>query len=122
MNEVIVKGTKALIENQIDKMVYNLGNDLTPQGGVVINILKRVPTVSIDINGNIKLMGNSNVRFLINGKPTSKFGASITNKLQSIPASQIKSYFFKLIVIAIFSFTYQNTIIMSVILEFYSGK
>jgi ferric enterobactin receptor len=91
MNEVIVKGTKAVIENQINKMGYNLGNDLTHQGGVVINILKRVPTVSVDINGNIELTGNSNVCFLINGKPSSKFGASITNKLQFIPASQIKS-------------------------------
>lgn len=90
MNEVTVTGTKAAIENHIDKMVYNPGNDLTAQGGVAIDILKKVPMVSVDINGNIELMGNSNVRFLINGKPSSIFGASITDALQSIPADQIK--------------------------------
>jgi outer membrane receptor protein involved in Fe transport len=91
MNEVTVTGTKATIENQIDKMVYNPGNDLTAQGGVAIDVLKKVPMVSVDIDGNVELMGNSNVRFLINGKPSSIFGASITDALQSIPASQIKS-------------------------------
>jgi outer membrane receptor protein involved in Fe transport len=91
INEVTVLGTKSTVENQIDKMVYNPGNDLTAQGGVAIDILKKVPMVSVDINGNVELMGNSNVRFLINGKPSSIFGASITDALQSIPASQIKS-------------------------------
>ncbi|MDR3652761.1 MAG: TonB-dependent receptor [Paludibacter sp.] len=91
MNEVTITGTKSTVENQIDKMVYNPGNDLTAQGGVAIDILKKVPMVSVDINGNVELMGSSNVRFLINGKPSSIFGASITDALQSIPASQIKS-------------------------------
>jgi len=91
MKEVTVTGTKSTIENQIDKMVYNPGNDLSAQGGVAIDILKKVPMVSVDINGNVELMGSSNVRFLINGKPSSIFGASITDALQSIPASQIKS-------------------------------
>ncbi len=90
MNEVTVTGTKAAIENHIDKMVYNPGNDLTAQGGVAIDILKKVPMVSVDINGNIELMGSSSIRFLINGKPSSLFGASITDALQSIPADQIK--------------------------------
>jgi len=91
MNEVTVTGAKAVIENQIDKMVYNPGNDLSAQGGVAIDILKKVPMVSVDVNGNVELMGSSSVRFLINGKPSSMFGASITDALQSIPASQIKS-------------------------------
>ncbi len=47
--------------------------------------------VSVDINGNVELMGNTNVQFLINGKPSTIFGASITDALQAIPASQIKS-------------------------------
>src|ERR1035437_8849485 len=49
MSEVTVTGTKAVIENQIDKMVYNPGNDLTGQGGVAIDILKKVPMISVDI-------------------------------------------------------------------------
>ncbi|HVW96154.1 MAG TPA: TonB-dependent receptor [Mucilaginibacter sp.] len=80
-----------VIENKIDKLVYNAANDLTAQGGVAIDVLKKVPQVSVDIDGNIELQGSSNIRFLINGKPSSIFGSSLTDALQSIPASQIKS-------------------------------
>lgn len=79
------------VENRIDKMVYNPQNDLSAQGGVAIDILKKVPQITVDIDGNVELQGNSNIRFLINGKPSSIFGASLADALQSIPASQIKS-------------------------------
>lgn len=88
---VTVTGQASRIENKIDKLVYNAANDLTTQGGLAIDILKKVPMVTVDIDGNVQLQGNSNVRFLINGKPSSIFGASLTDALQSIPASQIKS-------------------------------
>jgi ferric enterobactin receptor len=80
-----------IIENKIDKMVYNAANDLTSQGGVAIDVLKKVPQVTVDIDGNVELQGNANIRFLINGKPSSIFGASLADALQAIPASQIKS-------------------------------
>ena len=88
---VVITGTAATVENKIDKMVYNPANDLTSQGGVALDILKKVPMVTVDIDGNVELMGNTNVRFLINGKPSSIFGASLADALQSIPASQIKN-------------------------------
>jgi ferric enterobactin receptor len=91
LKEVIVTADKSLIENKIDKMVYNAENDLTSQGGVATDILKKVPLVSVDVDGNVELQGNSNIRFLINGKPSSIFGNNLTDVLQSIPASQIKS-------------------------------
>lgn len=72
-------------------MVYNPQNDLTAQGGVAIDVLKKVPQISVDIDGNVELQGSSAIRFLINGKPSSIFGASLADALQSIPASQIKS-------------------------------
>ncbi|WP_114936794.1 TonB-dependent receptor domain-containing protein [Mucilaginibacter endophyticus] len=79
------------VENRIDKMVYNPQNDLSAQGGVAIDILKKVPQITVDIDGNVELQGNANIRFLINGKPSSIFGASLADALASIPASQIKS-------------------------------
>lgn len=91
LKAVNITGTAATIENKIDKMVYNTANDLTAQGGVAIDVLKKVPQVSVDIDGNVELQGNANIRFLINGKPSSIFGASLADALQSIPASQIKS-------------------------------
>jgi len=91
LKSVEVVGKTPIVENKIDKLVYNAANDLTSQGGVALDVLKKVPMVSVDIDGNVELQGDANIRFLINGKPSSIFGASLTDALQSIPASQIKS-------------------------------
>lgn len=80
-----------LIENKIDKLVFNAERDLTSQVGVATDVLKKVPQVSVDVDGNVELAGSSSIRFLINGKPSSAFGSNISDVLQSIPASQIKS-------------------------------
>ena len=91
LSEVTVPGNRPTIENHLDKLVYNSSNDLTSQGGLAIDILKKVPMVDVDVNGNVELQGNANIRFLINGKPSSMFGASLSDALQSIPASEIKN-------------------------------
>ncbi|MGI4020269.1 MAG: TonB-dependent receptor domain-containing protein [Janthinobacterium lividum] len=91
LKEVNVTAKLPTVENRIDKLVYNAANDLTSQGGVALDVLKKVPQVTVDIDGNVELQGNSNVRFLINGKPSSIFGNSLADALASIPASQIKS-------------------------------
>ncbi|HEY5371121.1 MAG TPA: TonB-dependent receptor, partial [Hanamia sp.] len=55
------------------------------------DVLKKVPEVSVDVDGNVELAGSSDIRFLINGKPSAAFGSDIADVLQAIPASQIKS-------------------------------
>ena len=91
LREVVVEGEKSIIENKIDKIIYNAERDLTSQGGVATDMLKKVPQVSVDVDGNVDIQGNTNIRFLINGKPSSVFGNNLTDVLQSIPASQIQS-------------------------------
>jgi len=91
LRQVNVTASAPTVENKIDKLVYNPGNDLTSQGGVALDVLQKVPMVTVDINGNVELMGNTNIQFLINGKPSTIFGSSITDALQAIPASQIKN-------------------------------
>ena len=91
LNNVTITTKTPLVENKIDKLIYNAANDLTAQGGVALDVLKKVPMVSVDVDGNVELQGDANIRFLINGKPSSIFGASLADALQSIPASQIKS-------------------------------
>lgn len=91
LKTVEVVGKAPIVENRIDKMVYNVTNDLTSQGGSASDVLQKVPQVTVDIDGNVQLQGNANIRFLINGKPSSIFGGSLADALQSIPASEIKS-------------------------------
>jgi outer membrane receptor protein involved in Fe transport len=75
----------------VDKIVFNAANDVTSQNGAAIDVLRKVPQVTVDADGNVELQGNANIRFLINGKPSSIFGNSLADALASIPASQIKS-------------------------------
>lgn len=91
LQAVTVVGGQKLIENKMDKMVFNAEKDLSSQGGVVTDILKKIPQVSVDVDGNVELAGSSSIRFLIDGKPSTAFGSNIADVLQSIPASQIKS-------------------------------
>ena len=91
LKTVTINASAPVVENKIDKLIYNAANDISSQGGVALDLLKKVPMVSVDIDGNVELQGDANVRFLINGKPSSIFGASLSDALQTIPASQIKS-------------------------------
>jgi len=91
LSSVIVSSKATIIENKIDKVVYNAANDISSQGGTAIDLLKKTPQVTVDVDGNVDVLGNSDIRFLINGKPSSIFGNNAADALASIPASSIKS-------------------------------
>ncbi|WP_184545869.1 TonB-dependent receptor domain-containing protein [Mucilaginibacter sp. FT3.2] len=91
LKEVLVTGKKALVEEKIDRTVYNAENDLTTRGGDATDVMKRVPMVSVDLDGNVSVRGSSNIKVLINGKPSAMASASISDALKQIPADLIKS-------------------------------
>jgi len=91
LEAVTVTGTRQLIETKIDKLVYNVEKDVTSQGGIATDALKKIPGITVDVDGNVELLGNSSIRFLIDGKPSGIFGNSVAEALQSIPASQVQS-------------------------------
>src|ERR1700722_3247690 len=70
LKAVTVRRRKPLIEERIDRMVYNVEGDLTILGGDATDALRRVPLLSVDIDGNVTLRGSSNLKVLINGKPS----------------------------------------------------
>ena len=91
LEAVTVEGQKALIEERVDRMVYNAENDLTTRGGDATDVLKRVPMLSVDLDGNVSLRGNQNILVLINNKPSSIVASSVSDALKQIPADEIKS-------------------------------
>jgi outer membrane receptor protein involved in Fe transport len=91
LEAVTVEGEKALIEERVDRTVYNAENDLTTRGGDATDVLKRVPMLSVDLDGNVSLRGSQNIMVLINNKPSSIVASSVSDALKQIPADEIKS-------------------------------
>ncbi|HQV01300.1 MAG TPA: outer membrane beta-barrel protein, partial [Bacteroidia bacterium] len=79
-----------LIETQIDKIVYNASKDLTVKGGNAGDVLRNVPMVTVDLNGNVELRGTQNVRVLINNKPSNIMAASVADAMKMIPADEVE--------------------------------
>ncbi|MCT2560593.1 TonB-dependent receptor domain-containing protein [Chryseobacterium herbae] len=75
---------------ELDKRTYDPSQDIVSKGGNLQDVLSNVPSVSVDTDGTVSMRGSSNVRFLINGKPSALLGIDDgANALQSIPADQI---------------------------------
>ena len=91
LSEVVVTGQAALIEEKVDRLVFNADKDMTAKGGDASDVLKRVPMLSVDLDGNVSLRGSSNIRVLINNKPSTIVASSVADALKQIPADMIKS-------------------------------
>ncbi|NEU08797.1 TonB-dependent receptor [Flavihumibacter sp. R14] len=91
LNEVVVEAERSNIQLGIDRKVFSVNQSLVSEGGSATDLLANVPSVSVDVDGNVNLRGTSNVRVLIDGKPSSIGGGNITQVLQSLPASAIES-------------------------------
>ncbi|MDP9961571.1 TonB-dependent receptor domain-containing protein [Chryseobacterium lathyri] len=75
---------------ELDKRTYDPSQDIVSKGGNLQDVLSNVPSVSVDTDGTVSMRGSSNVKFLINGKPSALLGIDDgANALQSIPADQI---------------------------------
>jgi outer membrane receptor protein involved in Fe transport len=88
--EVEVVGKPPVIRGGPDKKVFSVSQSLVSVGGSASDVLQNVPSLQVDGNGNISLRGTTRVKVLVDGKQSLIGGGSVTQLLQSIPASSIE--------------------------------
>ena len=86
MEEVTITGERNLMINKIDRKVFNVQKDISAQTGTVIDVLQTIPSLNVDIDGNISMRG-SGVTVLINGRPSVMAGIANLNQM---PASLVE--------------------------------
>jgi len=83
-------GRHSDVEIRLDKLVYNVGQNLNAKGTNVADVLDNIPSLSLDIDGNLELRGSTNVRILIDGKPSGLVGLNGIDALADLPAESIE--------------------------------
>ena len=90
LDGVEVTAERADVSFEIDRTVYNTRDQLASAGGSATDLLQNIPSVEVDVDGNVSLRGSQNVAILINGKPSPVRGEFLTTFLQQIPAGSIE--------------------------------
>ena len=90
IDEVEVVADKSQMELKLDKRVFNIEQDLANAGSNAAEILDNIPSVQVDVEGNISLRGSENVRVLIDGKPSTITGTSTADVLRQFQGSMIE--------------------------------
>lgn len=86
---IVVTGTRRDYDSSIDRRTYAIGRDVQGANGSIADVLRNIPSVDVDLQGNVSLRGDPHVTILVDGKPTSLFnGPGGGQTLQQIPASQ----------------------------------
>jgi outer membrane receptor protein involved in Fe transport len=92
VEEVTVTGTSTQgFRSSIDRRSYGIAQDLQATTGTISDALKNIPSVEVDVQGNVSLRGDTNVTILVDGKPSALFrGQSAAQALQSLPADSVE--------------------------------
>jgi outer membrane receptor protein involved in Fe transport len=90
LSEVEVTGRKSTFVNSIDRKTFNVGEDLMSKTGSLSDLLQNVPSLQVDIDGNVSLRGSENVTILINGKPSAMMNLNRAAALQQMQANSIE--------------------------------
>ena len=90
MDKVEVSARQTAFHNSIDRKVYYVGKDIQSATGSASDLLRNIPSVQVDLEGNVSLRGNENVLILINGRTSTLMGPNRAMVLEQMPADSIE--------------------------------
>ena len=90
LEEVVVTAERAVMELGLDRKVFNVEKSIAAAGGSAEDLLRQLPSISVDLEGNVSLRGSGNVRFLINGRPSGLVGNDPAAYLRSLSSTAIE--------------------------------
>ena len=90
LDEVVVTGAKDQMQLELDKRIFNVGENPANIGANASEILDRIPSVAVDVEGNVSLRGSNNVRILVDGKPSGLVGINNTDGLRQLQGDLIE--------------------------------
>ena len=91
MDAVEISAERSMVEYQLDKRVVNVDKNIVSSGGTATDVLEQVPSVAVDNDGNVTLRGSSNVKVLVNGRPSELLSSDLASLLEQIPATTVES-------------------------------
>ena len=90
LEEVVVNAEREFMTNEIDRKVYDPSKLILSKTGSATDILENIPSVELDLEGNITLRGSSAVRIMIDGRPSRFTGEDLSALLQSLPGNSVE--------------------------------
>lgn len=90
LDEISVVAQKPLVKVDIDKLIYSAKDDPEATTSNVLDMLRKVPMVTVDGEDNIQLKGSSNYKIYLNGKPSNMISSNPSQVLKSMPANNVK--------------------------------
>ncbi|HEY3388330.1 MAG TPA: TonB-dependent receptor, partial [Prolixibacteraceae bacterium] len=90
LGEVAVVAQKPLVRTEVDKIIYNLEADPESKTSNALEMLRKIPLVTVDGEDNIQVKGSTNFKILLNGKSTSMLSQNPKEVLRSLPANSVK--------------------------------
>ena len=90
LKEVTISAQKPLVKIDPDKIVYSMESDPEAQTNNALEMLRKVPLITVDSEENITMNGQSNFKVLVNGKSSSMMSSNFKEALKSLPANTIK--------------------------------
>ena len=91
IEEVVIRGEKAMVEVHPDKMVYNVSASVNSSGNNALELLSKSPGVQVDMDKNIILQGKTGVQIYLNGRPSRISGSDLADMLEGMRSENIES-------------------------------